>query len=110
MVIFLPWGIHRIIRYSSHPKRIKPHDYTSLGPYMPPKKKEDAKGTCDAGTDLPEPFEFDLFDVDGCKLIEDWNMMPPLACQTLKMLKSQNTTGASKVIKDKVIEKIEQLI
>jgi len=36
--------------------------------------------------------------------------MPPLACKALEMLKSQNTTGAPKVIKDEVIEKMEQLI
>ena len=73
---------------------------------MPPKKKEDAKNakeTRDVGTDPPEPLEFDPFDVDGHKLIEDWNWMPPLACEALKMLKTQNTTGTPKVIKDKMI-------
>ena len=80
---------------------------------MPPKKKEDAKNakeTRDVGTDPPEPLEFNPFDIDGRKLIEDWNWMPPLACEALRMLKTQNTTGTLKVIKDKVIKKMEQLI
>src|SRR4030095_15384543 len=86
----------------------------ALGRGMPPKKKKedakDTKETHDVGADPPEPLEFDPFDVDGRKLIEDWNTMPPLACKALEMLKSQNTTGAPKVIKDEVIEKMEQLI
>jgi len=70
---------------------------------MPPKKKEDAKNakeTRDVGTDPPEPLEFDPFDVDGRKFIEDWNWIPSVTYEALEMLKTQNATGASKVIKD----------
>ena len=76
-------------------------------------KKENTKNsnkTRDVGTDPLEPLEFNPFDVDDRKLIEDWNWIPPVVCEALEMLKTQNTTGAPKFIKDKVIEKMEQLI
>jgi len=77
---------------------------------MTPKKKEDAKVTCNIGTDPPEPLDFDPFDVDGYSIVQDWKEIPELAYEALEMLKSQNTTGAPKVIKDNTIMKLEQLI
>jgi len=80
------------------------------GKKMTPKKKEDAKVTCNVGTDPPEPLDFDPFDVDGYGIVRDWKEIPELAYEALEMLKSQNTTGAPKVIKDNTIKKLEQLI
>ena len=80
------------------------------GQKMTPKKKEDAKVTCNVGTDPPEPLDFDPFDVDDYGIVRDWKEIPELAYEALEMLKSQNTTGALKVIKDNIIKKLEQLI
>src|SRR5437773_2473084 len=77
---------------------------------MTPKKKEDAKVTCNVSTDPPEPLDFDPFDMDGYGIVQDWKEIPELAYEALEMLKSQNITGVPKVIKNNTIKKLEQLI
>jgi len=73
---------------------------------MPPKKKS----TCDAATDLPHPIEYDPFNLDGHRLRNDFIVLPKFTWQILEKLKQQRTTGAPKLVKDKVVGNLEMLL
>ena len=75
---------------------------------MHPKKKEKEK--CDAATDPPDPLDFDPFDLDGRGLLNDWREITPELQKAVDELKTQNTTGAPKVIKNNVVERMERVL
>lgn len=60
--------------------------------------------TCDAGTDPPPPLTYDPFDLDARNLTDHFKMIQEYVEKPHDVLQTQNTTGAPKAIKDKVLQ------
>jgi hypothetical protein len=78
----------------------------------PPEKKEklNASDTCYVGTDPPEPLDYDPLNVHGNQIREEFREFPTKAKKIIEKLQQQNTSGAAKEIRDKVIKELKQLL
>ena len=75
---------------------------------MPPKKAE-PRNTRDVGTDPPPLMGYDPFDLDGRSIMFEFQGIRHAANEALDELRKQNTAGAPKTIKDRVLNILERL-
>jgi len=77
---------------------------------MPPKENKDATTTREAGTDPPDPIEFDPFDLDNSLLR---SLFAPIFKETKEAaskLQAQNTSGAPLAIRNAVSSQLQRVI